>query len=243
MTTHPRRPGEPPPLPQIGDTRGGDLCLANLRRSYRVKSDARRRDRRNGVLLLIALALGLTIAAWVWGVKAEGTAPEPSPAPTAAQPATPTEGVFDALTEWCKVAPKNPLRHAEYRREVARALVAGAAAHDLPVELVTAMSLRESSGAQDAVGTRGELGLMQVLPGTAVAFHCRLETPAEQVECGCRVLARTAERCGSLRGGLVAYGSGSGRCHAKPGGRVERMVNDRLRFAEKLKTIIQGGTP
>jgi hypothetical protein len=203
-----------------------------------VSRDARRRDHRNGILGLIALALALAVAAWVWGVHAD-TDTDTAPA-VRAPPATPTEGVFDALTDWCKVAPRNPLRHREYRGEVARALVAGAEAHGLPVELVTAMALRESSGRQDARGRAGEIGLMQVSPDTAVRFRCRLGTPAEQVDCGARILARHLARCGTLRGALAVYGSRSGKCTPKPGGPVERMVNDRLRLAERLKKIIEG---
>ena len=183
------------------------------------------------MLFLLALVLALAVASLVWSVRAD-----PAPAAT-------MTGVELALVDWVRLAPRNPLRVASYRSEVARALVAGAEAHGLPVELVTAMVLRESSGAQDARGRAGELGLMQVHPDTAVRFRCRLTTPGEQVDCGARILARHLARCGTLRGALAAYGSRSGKCTPKPGGGVERMVRDRLALAEKLKTIIDGGTP
>jgi hypothetical protein len=145
-----------------------------------------------------------------------------------------------ALSWWVRVAPRHPLRVREYRAEVVHALLAGANRYALPVEVVVAMSMRESSGRQDARGAAGELGLLQVSPDTAVRFRCLLSTPTEQVDCGCRVLARHLTRCGTLRGALAAYGSRSGACSPPVGGSVEKMVKDRMALAADVAAVMEG---
>ena len=227
-----RRQDRHDPKPPLLPAPGRDLYLENLRKSYRIKFEIRRRDRLHGVLFLLALILALAVATLVWSVKAEGATTTPDAA-----------AVELALVDWVRLAPRNPLRVASYRSEVARALVAGTEAHGLPVELVTAMTLRESSGAQTAVGARGEIGLMQVHPGTAALFHCRLDTPAEQVDCGCRVLEHHLRRCGTLRGAVSAYGSKASRCRPKAGSRLAKMVDNRFRLAAELRTVMDGETP
>ena len=229
MRRQDRPAGVPPPLPGLSNQPHRDLYLENLRRSYRIRSDKRRRDRRAGILLLIGIAIILAIcclaeSAW------SGT-----PA------AVPTAGDVDrALKWWVRDAPRNPLRVASYRLEVAEALVDQTTPRGIPVELAAAMVLRESSGAQDARGARGEIGLMQVHPGTAALFRCRLGTPDEQVECGCRVLAHHMDRCPTLRGALSAYGSRGSKCRPKPGSRLEKMVDSRYRLAAELRAVMDG---
>lgn len=256
------------PGPPIRTGRDRDLYLENLRETYQKKRDLRIRERRRGAIVLIAIIVALAVACWVCGARADGVATAgPTPVPTA-RPTTgsktdtatvpeptpgwePTDGpavVELALRHWIRVAPRHPLGVRVYRSEVARAISDGAEVHNLPAELVAAIALRESSGRQDARGRAGELGLLQVHPDTAVRFRCRLGTPGEQVECGCRVLSRHLTKCTrelgparGLRGALAAYGSRSGSCTPPRGGSVERMVNDRMRLASELRAVMDGG--
>jgi hypothetical protein len=219
-----------------------DLYLENMRASYRKKRDARLRERHVGILIIVGIAL--ILAAWclaeeLWAGEVTDPVSISAPAVVGASVVAPLVSRVDAvLVWWARLAPRNPLRVESYRADVAAALVDQAAAHGLPVELVTAMTLRESSGAQTAVGRRGEIGLMQVHPGTAVSWRCHLGTPAEQIDCGCRVLAHHLTRCGTLRGALAAYGSRFGKCKPKPGGRVARMVANRMRLADVIKKML-----
>lgn len=180
-------------------------------------------------LTLMSIAAGIAIVA----LPARGADPDPA-----------VERTDRALQWWARGAPRHPLRRAAYRGEVARALVDGAARHDLPVELVTAMALRESSARPGVLGRAGEAGLMQVHPDTAARFGCRLGTPQGDIECGCRVLSYHRVRCGGdLAGALSAYGSRSGTCTPPPGGSLARMVRDRLALAADLLSIMDGKTP
>jgi hypothetical protein len=237
MRRQDRRPDDP-----VGPSFGADknLYLLNLRRAYQIRRDRRVRERRIGVLILIALALLLAFAA-----ISESVWSSTDNADVAA--------VDRALVNWSRLAPRHPLRVESYRLDVARALAGGAARYGLPVELITAMTLRESSGRQDARGRAGELGLMQVSPDTAARFHCALATVNEQADCGCRILAKHLARCArefgagtseerSLRGALAVYGSRTGSCTPPSGGGVERMVSDRLRLASKLREVMNAGS-
>lgn len=185
-----------------------------------------------GLLLLLTLCALLTAAAVV-AVPARGD-----------DQAGAGAGVERALAWWVERAPRHPLRRPEYRAEVARELVAGAARHDLPVELLAAILLRESSGRPGVLGPAGEAGLMQVHPDTAARFRCHLGTPRGDIECGCRVLSHHRVRCGGdLRGALAAYGSRSGSCHPPAGRAVSRMVADRFRLSDRLLKITIEKTP
>jgi soluble lytic murein transglycosylase-like protein len=206
-----------------------EAYLDYMRNSHNRKREKRRRERNAWVLGVILLAVAIAIWLLAGELRADDT--PATPPTTAAQ-------IDTVLVWWSRIAPRNPLRVESYRAEVAAALVDQAAAHGLPVELVTAMTLRESSGAQTARGRRGEIGLMQVHPGTAARWRCHLGTPAEQIDCGCRMLAHHLARCGTLRGALAAYGSRSGKCRPKPTGRVARMVADRLGLAAEIKKML-----
>jgi hypothetical protein len=141
-----------------------------------------------------------------------------------------------ALLRWAHVASRHPLRRLPlYRAAVAAAVHDSATRHGLRPALVLAIILRESSGRDDVTGPAGELGLMQIHPRTAVRWRCRLGTPAEQVECGCRVLAHHVARCGSESGGLGAYASRSGACDWPADSGPGRVARDRLELAREIR--------
>jgi hypothetical protein len=112
------------------------------------------------------------------------------------------------------------------------------AEHSIPPRLVVAMIMRESSydprvESLERVGPRGEIGLLQVMPGSpALALrpaHCTeaLEGAECQIETGVAWLAHAREACpGSTWRWVGAYGSG--RCMPEPAAVATRGVT-RLR--------------
>lgn len=87
-----------------------------------------------------------------------------------------------------------------------------AAKHSLDPDLVRAVILFESAGNPEAVSPKGAIGLMQVLPTTAADYGVtRLLDPEENLEAGCRHLARLVGKMeGDLELTLAAYNAGEG---------------------------------
>lgn len=105
-------------------------------------------------------------------------------------------------------------------------IAAAAARHNLPPELVRAVVFQESRFDPFARGSRGEYGLMQVLPQGAAAEWARvlrrpvpgraeLCTPQVNLEIGCWYLARAMERWKKYRCrtelALCQYNAGESR--------------------------------
>ena len=105
-------------------------------------------------------------------------------------------------------------------------IAAAAARHNLPPELVRAVVFQESRFDPFARGSRGEYGLMQVLPQGAAAGWARvlrrpvpgraeLCTPQVNLEIGCWYLARAMERWKKYRCrtelALCQYNAGESR--------------------------------
>jgi len=135
--------------------------------------------------------------------------------------------------------PRHPLNRGDWAAKMAREIVIAAVAHDIPVELVTAIAFRESSLRWDVKGPALEAGLMQVHPCTSRRFKCDMSTVAGQLDCGCKVLAWHHGRCGSdWEAALAAYGSKRAQCNPKAGSKLRRMVNDRFRLAKKLRSVV-----
>lgn len=112
--------------------------------------------------------------------------------------------------------------------------------HSVPALLLVAMVFRESSFRTGLVGTRGEVGLMQVGEDVARFCNCDLTTPAGQVMCGACGLRHGIDRCGTIEGGLTAYATKGGKCDPDHSGnprRVRRAVDRRLNLWEKLKEV------
>ena len=78
--------------------------------------------------------------------------------------------------------------------------------------IIAALIDRESSGRSEAVGADGEVGLMQVLPGTGQwicgAGANSLKSPVINIGCGTQYLAYTMTVFGSVIGMLAAYNAG-----------------------------------
>lgn len=100
-------------------------------------------------------------------------------------------------------------------RRMAAIFVRAGAAHDIDPWLLVALALRESGGNPDAIGARGERGLMQLHPGSRAgrdaARLCRVRPDACSailVDGAARVLRASIDRCGSVESGLVRYRTG-----------------------------------
>jgi hypothetical protein len=102
-------------------------------------------------------------------------------------------------------------------RRMAALFVHAGRDHDVDPWLLTAIALRESGGNPDAIGARGEAGLMQLHPqsraGRLAAQLCA-ETPAHcpaiQIDGAARVLRASIDACGSEAAALGRYNTG--RC-------------------------------
>jgi len=118
------------------------------------------------------------------------------------------------------------------RRHLAEAIVAASRRYDIDPYLLTAMAYCESTFRREAIGSRGERGLIQV--GRGASRGCDLTTDIGQLECGASWLRRGIDRCGSLHGGLTAYATG--KCKTD-NPKVIWVVNRRLKMAKRLKQL------
>lgn len=136
-----------------------------------------------------------------------------------------------------RMFPGNPMNDASKRSVVSRLIGYEARKRSLPVALVVAISYRESSFRRSAIGFKGkEIGYMQVHPLTAKSFGCRsMDTAGGQIECGCIVLKAGLDKCVTLHGAVSYYASRRGVCKPKKNGKLDWVVNDRLRIAKRLE--------
>ena len=241
----PGRSPKPPPLPslpQIGDTRGGDLYLANLRRAYRVKADERRRNRRNGVLFIIGIILILALTCAVEALRAEPGRPAGArPAAGRTKPPATVAQIEAAIISSVKPYPKHPVVvDGVYRLEIANAIAAAGRESNVPELFLVALFQRESSFRRAVVegrrhGKLGESGLGQ-LHGVARAWCKRtgfnLKTIDGQARCSAGWLSECRTACGgSLKQGFAFYATGR-TCDPRRAGDV---VKDRHELWQRLE--------
>ena len=101
------------------------------------------------------------------------------------------------------------------REEVGELIETAAAKHKLPPEFVRSIVAAESAFRSDAVSSKGALGLMQVMPATAMDFGLNAAIPEQNVEAGTRYLAqlvaRYRNRCRNwMQRSIAAYNAGPG---------------------------------
>ena len=136
----------------------------------------------------------------------------------------------------------------KYRDEI----VAASRRHGVEPELVRSLVFRESRFNPLARGSRGEVGLMQVLPGGAVADWARVKKrPRPSVrelydvdlnlEIGCWYLARALRRWSAYREGvalaLAQYNAGESRAKAWAPEKLDGEVVPRIRIASTKKYV------
>jgi soluble lytic murein transglycosylase-like protein len=91
--------------------------------------------------------------------------------------------------------------------DVAHLLDRAAAKHGIRRELARAVAWQESSGKQSAIGTSGERGVMQLMPGTARDLKVDPTNLEQNIEGGVRYLATLVKRFGE-RAGIACYNQG-----------------------------------
>ena len=79
----------------------------------------------------------------------------------------------------------------------------------VPPELALAVAQRESNFNQLAVGSSGEIGLFQLMPGTALELGVNPTIASENIEGGITYLRQQYERFGSWDLALAAYNAGA----------------------------------
>ncbi len=79
--------------------------------------------------------------------------------------------------------------------------------HEVPMDILTALIVVESSANYRAVSNKGALGLTQVMPTVWNFDREVLEDPYQNIEIGASILKHYIQRYG-LEGGLSAYNSG-----------------------------------
>lgn len=88
--------------------------------------------------------------------------------------------------------------------------VRAATIHRLDVGLLRAVAWTESRGRNNAVSSKGALGVMQLMPGTAAALGVDPHDAAANIAGGAAYLARQIDRFGSVPLALAAYNAGPG---------------------------------
>lgn len=92
---------------------------------------------------------------------------------------------------------------------VAEAIDAASARHQVDPRLAEAVAWRESGFNPAAVSPKGARGVMQLMPGTALAMGVDADDPAGNIEGGVGYLSRMIRRFGGdLSKGLAAYNAG-----------------------------------
>jgi len=144
------------------------------------------------------------------------------------------EEVSSAVLWLTRSMPNHVIRKDSNTRErLVSAIVSSAAQYAIPPLLLTAIIYRESSFRPGIVADSKlkEAGLTQV-HGRA-ARGCDLESIEGQVACGASWLREKTNVCGSLEGGLVAYGT-AGQCKSSSP-QVGIYVRRRMRLWNQLK--------
>lgn len=87
---------------------------------------------------------------------------------------------------------------------------AAATKYGVPPSLALAVAQRESGLNQSAVGTSGELGVFQLMPGTAAQLGVNPSDLAQNVDGGVRYLSQMYSQFGDWKTALEAYNGGPG---------------------------------
>jgi hypothetical protein len=191
--------------------------------SMRVSRPFRRLPRRIGGLTCAVILGALVSPIGVSPISAQDPAPDPS--------VRALEVALDRrMTIWRTPVRTIHVRHCRTAAEgcegrlrtFARMIGDASATHELDPFLLAAVAMRESGLDPSAAGQAGERGIVQLHPrgsGGRVRYvqseayrrNCERRPGAcqeEVLDVGARLLARSIERCGSVRDGLGAYNRG-----------------------------------
>ena len=152
---------------------------------------------------------------------------------SAVKAAVRTQGMSTAEAKAILLAP------SAYREQIRRA----ASRYKLSEELLHAVMAVESGFRPDAVSSKGAMGLMQLMPGTAKDMYVRdAMSPEQNIEGGARYLRVLANRYdGDLVKTLAAYNAGPEAVDRARGvpryAETQEYVDRVLRIYERLKTM------
>ena len=82
--------------------------------------------------------------------------------------------------------------------------------YGVPPEIAVSVARRESNFNQAAIGTSGEVGMFQLMPGTAADLGVDPSNLSENIDGGVRYLREQFDRFGSWDLALAAYNAGPG---------------------------------
>ena len=111
-------------------------------------------------------------------------------------------------------------------------IAAAARRYGVPVEIALAVAEQESRFNQSARGTSGEIGMFQLMPGTASDLGVNPYTLEQNIEGGVRYLRQQYERFGDWNTAVRAYNAG-------PGG-VQRSANAGLQYVAEVFGRVPG---
>lgn len=120
------------------------------------------------------------------------------------------------------------------RREMAEKIAFAAERCNVPPLLLTVIAKRESSFDPEAVGSLGEIGILQV-HGLA-AKDCDLSTVDGQLACGASWLRKSFDKCGTWDRAIAAYAAGY--CTAPKNSRLFKLVFSRFRQWQRAEDAI-----
>jgi len=123
--------------------------------------------------------------------------------------------------------------------------------HGVPAALVKSIMAAESNFIPDVVSPKGAIGLMQLMPETAMEFGADPMDPKQNVDAGVQYLHYLSDRYQKHRNALTrviaAYNAGPGmvdRYHGIPPFRETRQYVARvLRFLRRFQKEAKGATP
>lgn len=142
------------------------------------------------------------------------------------------EKISKCIHELVKISPNHRMNRVNVRRQLAESISLASDRHSVPSYIIVGIIYMESSFHSSVVGfARREIGLMQV-HGVA-ARGCDLTNDVGQIECGTSWLRKCFDQCGTMRGALTAYATGS--CSSKKQS-VNNRVEYRIRFLKKIHT-------
>lgn len=209
-----------------------EIKAAKERRTARAAERERKARRRNKVLAFIVLALFVAVCV-VMVAKAYNEEPAAEPAaPEASAAILPTELLFTAAVEeeymedpqeaekieeallaqgYFSLAVPMPYEWQDYMRTYCEE-------YGCPYPLALAVAQTESNFDMDAVGSSGEVGIMQLNPGPGGSYHAEIQaatgldptTASGNIAGGCYKLGLYLAKYGSVEKAAMAYNMGEG---------------------------------
>lgn len=197
------------------------------RKNKRLRERERQRRKRQrriiaAGLLAVPLIVGFVVAVTFTACSKEDVE-EPTPAvDVIVTPSVPTpsadlvaEATYTAEDErklamsYYSIIIPMPFEYQEYMRTYCEK-------YNCPFPLALAVAQVESDFDMDAIGSSGEVGIMQINPGPGGAYHAEIaavtglspETPEGNIAAGCYLLGKYLEEFGDYNEAVMAYNMG-----------------------------------